>query len=1211
MKKLITKLTTLLIAITLSTSLMAQTATAPTTGDGSVGNPYQIATINNLYWLSQQEGNSDDTGLYWSRNYIQTDNIDASTTSGWVGDAGFSPIGNATTKFTGNYNGQNHTISNLFIYRPSSIFVGLFGWVEGVISNLGLTSATITGNDYTGAIVGFLRESTSNISNCYSTGSVTGGQCTGGLVGYLYAFASVENCYTTCTVEGSDMVGGFVGRIREDCSIDNSYSTGNTTGGSEYYEYIGGFTGLNAGLISNCYSHGNAICSVGSGRVGGFCGTHKDGIIQKCYSTGRVIYNNATNPTNKGFCGALELPCSYPDNFFDKTVSLQDTDASGTATPKTTAEMKQQSTFTNWDFDVDGVSAGNNGDWIMAGYPHLQMEWSATVSNLVELQMVVLDVDESYTQSENIDASATSTWNYNGSTYDGFLPIGNSTTKFAGNYDGQDNTISNLIINRSGTSYIGLFGYTDGGTIQNLGVTSVNISGNQYVGALVGLFSGTITNCYTSGSVTSSSHYAGGFVGFIFVNGNISNSYTTTNVYGGTQQGGFTSNASAGVTIENCYSLGDVTLTSGSRTDVGSFLGYDNSGAGTDIIINNCYATGDVTFSAGGTPTDRGFVGEEHGGTFTNNFFDSEASNQTTATGATGKDTDAMKNVATFTLETTVGLTTAWDFTGNPYDDSGSDNYWSIDGSNNSGYPWLTWEGYAPVSITWDGSESTDWNSAANWSLDAVPTVSNNPVINSGGNQPVISAIEQATCNNLTVNSGATLTIQSTSSGTGSLIINGTLSNSGTITTYSYFPGSTLWNWHMISAPVISMDISESNFIVDPAANYDFYAWDEPTPGTWSNYKNESVVPIFNTINGGDNFVPGKGYLVAYNEANPTKTYTGTLNTGNQTFTLKNSGSKSWTYVTGWNLIGNPYSSSIDWNLATRTQFQDNYAYAYNPNKDGGAGYEEINGANTNAYIAPHQGFFVLATTDANDESFTFTNSIQTHGDGSNIYKNTNNDDALILRLAYNNYYDETSIMLDEQSTFNRDCRDALKMFSFDNAVPQLYCFSDNEIPLAVNSMPEITTQKSIPLGMHLPEQGIFTISISQPSISIGLAGIYLEDHVQNTIHKLSESDYSFVAESGDINDRFTIHFGIVGIDESISQVSKIQTYASNNTLYILNPNQKRGTVTIYNLTGQKVTTFKLTGETRQQQQLNIADMINIVKIQTNDEVISEKVIFK
>ena len=380
------KLTTLLIAVTLSTGLMAQTSTPPSnyeTSDGSSGDPYFISSLDNLYWLSQ-------TSSDWDKYFKQTTNIDASTTSGWDGNAGFSPIGNSTTKFTGSYNGQNYTISNLFIYRPSTNFIGLFGWTQGTIINLGITSATITGDLATGTIVGYLRESTSNISNCYSTGSVTGGQLTGGLVGYLYQYASVENCYTTCTVVGSDMVGGFVGRIRANCSIDNSYSVGNATGGNVDWIYIGGFTGLNEGLISNCCSHGNAIRSGGSDdRVGGFCGTHKAGIIQKCYSTGRVIYNNATNPTNKGFCGALELPCSYPDNFFDKTVSLQDTDANGTATPKTTAEMKNVATFTlettvgltnAWDFIGNpNDDAGTNDYWSIdgttnSGYPFLSWE---------------------------------------------------------------------------------------------------------------------------------------------------------------------------------------------------------------------------------------------------------------------------------------------------------------------------------------------------------------------------------------------------------------------------------------------------------------------------------------------------------------------------------------------------------------------------------------------------------------------------------------------------------------------------------------------------------------------------------------------------------------------------------------------------------------------------------------------------------------------
>ena len=100
-------------------------------GSGTIGDPYQIATLYDLLWLSQQAGNSDATGLYWSRNYIQTANIDATATSGWNSGAGFSPIGTPTWSFLGDYNGQNYSISNLFINRGSSDNIGLFGYANG------------------------------------------------------------------------------------------------------------------------------------------------------------------------------------------------------------------------------------------------------------------------------------------------------------------------------------------------------------------------------------------------------------------------------------------------------------------------------------------------------------------------------------------------------------------------------------------------------------------------------------------------------------------------------------------------------------------------------------------------------------------------------------------------------------------------------------------------------------------------------------------------------------------------------------------------------------------------------------------------------------------------------------------------------------------------------------------------------------------------
>ena len=289
----------------------------------------------------------------------------------------------------------------------------------------------------------------------------------------------------------------------------------------------------------------------------------------------------------------------------------------------------------------------------------------------------------------------------------------------------------------------------------------------------------------------------------------------------------------------------------------------------------------------------------------------------------------------------------------------------------------------------------------------------------------------------------------------------------------------------------------------------------------------------------------------------------------------------------------------------------------YDPNTGGGT-FVYVNGENPNAYIPPHQGFFVLAEQAADGHDFTFTNTMQTHGDGSNIYKSTTNDDVLVLRFTGNNHYDETDLLLDEQSSFNRDRRDALKMYSYNAAVPQLFSISYDEIPLAVNSIPEVTTDKSISLGMRIPEQGIYTISIGQHSETLGVVGIYLEDHAENTLHKLSDGEYSFMTQSGDINDRFTIHFGVVGIEEPVTKPATISVYASNNILYILNPEHKQGTVTLYNLTGQKVTTFDLTGDTKQQHNvhsqsgtLNIHNMINIVKILTDDEAILEKVIFR
>ena len=107
----------------LGCNLVAQTAEQPS-GSGTEPDPYLVANLENLYWMTENSGE-------WDKYYIQTSNIDASSTSAWDEGQGFTPMGNSSTKFTGFYNGDGYTINGLTINRPSTNYIGLFGYANG------------------------------------------------------------------------------------------------------------------------------------------------------------------------------------------------------------------------------------------------------------------------------------------------------------------------------------------------------------------------------------------------------------------------------------------------------------------------------------------------------------------------------------------------------------------------------------------------------------------------------------------------------------------------------------------------------------------------------------------------------------------------------------------------------------------------------------------------------------------------------------------------------------------------------------------------------------------------------------------------------------------------------------------------------------------------------------------------------------------------
>jgi hypothetical protein len=88
-----------------------------------------------------------------------------------------------------------------------------------------------------------------------------------------------------------------------------------------------------------------------------------------------------------------------------------------------------------------------------------------------------------------------------------------------------------------------------------------------------------------------------------------------------------------------------------------------------------------------------GLVGANPGGIVSNSFWDTQISWRMTSQGGTGKTTEEMKNVRTYTDVTwSEGLSSAWDFVGNPYSDVENVNIWNISSSINSGYPFLAWQ---------------------------------------------------------------------------------------------------------------------------------------------------------------------------------------------------------------------------------------------------------------------------------------------------------------------------------------------------------------------------------------------------------------------------------------------------------------------------------------------------------------------------------------
>ena len=289
--------------VTVACSVSGQLA-----GNGTQDEPYLLFNEADLRLLSNLSKTDEFNRKYFR---LESDIV--------MSDTPMLPIGyNFNGKFGGHFDGNGHTISNLHISGKVSEYTSLFGMTAGTISNLTLTSCTITGNEsgqyYVAAIVG---HNNGNVSNCHvnsGTISATAAERVGGIVGYNNE-GTVSGCTNGATVSltdgtGEENVGGIVGFIGNNGTVKDCANTGNVSiSGTGYVAiyYCGGIAGhLYSGIVSGCANTGS-VSATGSNAynyAGGVVGSINNSADAICIGNTNGGAVTAANG-NKNLAGGI------------------------------------------------------------------------------------------------------------------------------------------------------------------------------------------------------------------------------------------------------------------------------------------------------------------------------------------------------------------------------------------------------------------------------------------------------------------------------------------------------------------------------------------------------------------------------------------------------------------------------------------------------------------------------------------------------------------------------------------------------------------------------------------------------------------------------------------------------------------------------------------------------------------------------------------
>ena len=478
-----------------------------------------------------------------------------------------------------------------------------------------------------------------------------------------------------------------------------------------------------------------------------------------------------------------------------------------------------------------------------------------------------------------------------------------------------------------------------------------------------------------------------------------------------------------------------------------------------------------------------------------------------------------------------------------------------------------------PVASTWNGTVSSDWFNAANWTN--APAVVGYPgaatlVTIPGGVLPnYLTLAAPAACATFTIQNG------------GSFIGSEFLTVSGQSMVSRVIPNN---KYHYMSSPVQTTtwgQVFSGNML-----NIWVKEWN-PVTNAW----------VYKTT--GSSLVPGIGSAVYTTSFPRTAEFKGTLNKVDVT-TNNLSGANG-----GFNMLGNPFQSSIDWDNVIKGAGVSPVVKVWN-----GTTYldysSSLGSGSFDGLIPAENGFFV--STTVNNDFVTVPLAARTHGNPATFYKNAVAD-LLRINVNGNDLTDATFIHFNNEATSGYDSQfDGVKLWG-ESYCPQVYSLtptsrlSINELPMAGNEV--------VDLGFKCDANGEYSFTASGIESFDATTPVILEDLMLSKTQDLRQNPvYSFSYVSGDNESRFRLHFkSSTGIGDLSN--GGIGIYSLVKSVVITNATQLAGEVWIYDVAGRELIHSSMSSQGKTTIPVNAAIGIYMVKVVTAKGSVNQKVFIR